>query len=373
MKKVHENSENLFVENKKILLKGDIDKFTVPLLWKQLSQINDLTGIEIIDLKHVTSIDSAGSLFIEEIASTIKDQNNLDLPIDKLYQNVTKDINDTIKVFSQTDVKTYSRKRKDPFFVLVGDLVISFITSLHEIMILASDVFYWAILGIWRKKGARKGSFTQQSLLIGMEAVPIVALLSLIIGLILSLQAAVQLRMFGADIFIADMLGYAMLTEMGAMMTAIIVSGRSGSSIASEIATMKVSEELDALKMMSINPIRYVIVPKFYAMSVCMPLLVILSIIIGILGGVFVAILYLNISATAFYNQLLNVLTLKDLLITMIKSTFFGWSIVIIGSFYGLKVEGGAEGVGKATTYSVVTSIITVIIIDVIFSLLYLP
>lgn len=104
-----------------------------------------------------------------------------------------------------------------------------------------------------------------------------------------------------------------------------------------------------------------------------MPLLALISMLVGILGGIIVAVTYLNLSISAFYNQMLNALVVKDVVISLIKSVFFAWAIVIIGSFYGFRVEGGAEGVGKATTYSVVTSIFAVIIIDVIFSLFYLP
>lgn len=373
MKDKLETTARISIEENRFFLEGVIDKFSVPILWKELAKIKDFNGLESLDLSRVTGLDSAGTLFIEEVALTIQKENHPETPFTDLIVNYSEDAGHTLKIFSQASVKESPTYEEVGFFEKAGETVLSFFIALFDSMVLSADVFYWSIVGLWDKKGARKGSFIQQSLLIGSEAVPIVGLLSFIIGLILALQAAAQLRMVGADIFIADMLGYAMLTEMGALMTAIIVSGRSGSAIASEIATMKVSEELDALKMMSINPVRYVIVPKFYAMTICMPLLVIMSIIVGIIGGLLIAVFYLNLSVSAFYGQLLNVLLLKHLITTMIKCTFFGWAIVIIGSFYGLRVEGGAEGVGKATTYSVVTSIFTVILIDVIFSLLYLP
>lgn len=373
MKNNKDTNASINLKESTVFFEGSIDKFTVPYLDRSLQRTKDFTGIKEIDLSKVTSMDSAGSILIQELAKTIKAANDLDIPETEIYKNYPQDIAHIFEIFSLQKVKEISLPWKESFFEKLGDTVSSFGTALLYAFVLAADIFYWAIAGIWKRKGARKGSFIQQSLLIGAEAIPIVGLLSFIIGVVLALQAAAQLRLVGADIFLADMLGYAMLTEMGALMTAIIVSGRSGSSIASEVATMKVTEELDALKMMSINPTRYVLVPKFYAMSACMPLLVVFSIIVGIIGGILVAVLYLNLSVTAFYNQMLGALFLKDFITTMIKSTFFGWAIVVIGSFYGLRVEGGAEGVGKATTYAVVTSIFTVILIDVIFSLLYLP
>ncbi|MGB4309767.1 MAG: ABC transporter permease, partial [Candidatus Cloacimonadaceae bacterium] len=145
-----------------------------------------------------------------------------------------------------------------------------------------------------------------------------------------------------------------------------------GSAIASEIATMQVSEEIDALRMMALNPIRYVVVPKFHAITVVMPLLVIFSIIVAELGGIFIGLQMLDLSVTTFITRSINIITLKDIVISMSKSIVFAWLIVIIGAHYGFRVKGGAEGVGKATTASVVASIFAVVITDALFSLFYL-
>lgn len=356
-------------------VQGTVSKQTVPQLLYTLEKLSDISDIEKIDLSAVDSIDSAGVLFLEELASTLK-KNNVSLsdkPVDNLMINYSAQIGDSLRIFSQTSLPELPDKEKPGFFERFGASFFVFRDAVYEFLILSADVLYWSLVGLWKKKGARKGSLIQQSVLIGVDSFTIIFSLSFIIGLILALQSAVQLRMFGANIFIADLISIAMVREMGPMMTAIIIAGRSGSAIASEIATMKVTEELDALKMMAINPIRYVVVPKFHAITICMPLLVIISMLVGIFGGIIVAVTYLNLSVTAFYNQMLNALVIKDVLISLLKSTFFAWAIVIIGSFYGFRVEGGAEGVGKATTLSVVTSIFAVILIDVIFSLLYLP
>jgi phospholipid/cholesterol/gamma-HCH transport system permease protein len=196
-------------------------------------------------------------------------------------------------------------------------------------------------------------------------------LISFLIGFILALQSAAQLRQFGANIFIADLIGIAMLREMGPIMTAIVVAGRSGSAIASEIATMVVTEEVDALKTMSLNPIRYVVVPKFHGITLTMPLLTIFSDFLGILGGFIIGITYLQLSATAFLNELATVVIMKDVLTGLFKSIIFAWIIIIVACYYGLKVTGGSEGVGKATTASVVASIFYVIIADSIMGLIF--
>jgi phospholipid/cholesterol/gamma-HCH transport system permease protein len=239
-------------------------------------------------------------------------------------------------------------------------------------LVLSSEIFYWSIVDIWKTKGHRKGSFTNQSIQIGFNALPIVGLLSFIVGVILALQSAVQMKNFGADQFLPLLLAHAFVRELSPLITAVIVAGRSGSAIASEIATMKVTEEIDALKMMALNPIRYVVVPKFHALTISMSLLVTFSIVVGILGGAIVAVLYLGQSFSSFMDACIDTISTQTFVISLLKSTVFAWQIVIIGSYYGFSASGGAEDVGRVTTQSVVASIFGVIIMDAIFSFQYL-
>ncbi len=366
---------SLRLKNGVLYLSGKITKYTIPELWVEQERFQEYEEVESIDLSGVEVLDSAGVIFIEGLVSRIRENNPalLEKASEELLRNYSDQIGYSLKIFSQKDLPETVEKEKTGFFERLGELYFELRDAIYELLVLAADVFYWAIVGLYKKRGARKGSLIQQSVLIGVDAVPIIFTLSFVIGLIISLQSAAQLRLLGANIFIADLMSIAMVRELGPLITAIIISGRSGSSIASEIATMKVTEELDALKMMAINPIRYVVVPKFYAITICMPLLVLISMLVGIVGGIIISVVYLNLSFSAFYTQMLNALFFKDLAISLIKSTCFAWAIVIIGSFYGFRVEGGAEGVGRATTLSVVTSIFAVVFIDVIFSFFYLP
>ena len=236
---------------------------------------------------------------------------------------------------------------------------------------LAADTFYWAWVGILRRRGSRKGSFVTQSLLIGVDALPVVSVISLLVGAVLALQSAAQLRQFGANIFVADLIAISMAREMGPLMTAVILAGRSGSAIASEIATMVVTEEVDALRTMAVNPVRYVVVPKFHAITVCMPLLSLIATIVGILGGLVIALFYLGLTPVVYLREAIEVLQAKDIITGLIKSVAFAWIIVVIGAHCGFRVRGGAEGVGRTTTASVVTSIFGVVLADCFFSLLF--
>jgi phospholipid/cholesterol/gamma-HCH transport system permease protein len=162
-----------------------------------------------------------------------------------------------------------------------------------------------------------------------------------------------------------------MIREMGPLMTAIILAGRTGSATTAEIATMGVGEELDALKTMGINPVQFVCTPKVWAISLTMPLLTIFAMVCGILGGYLVAITYLGLAQTLFLGELIKSIAAKDVLISMLKSVVFSWLIIGIGAFYGFRVRGGAEAVGRETTASVVTCIFVIILADAAFSFIF--
>ncbi|MDP8268361.1 MAG: MlaE family lipid ABC transporter permease subunit [Candidatus Tenebribacter davisii] len=346
-----------------LFLEGELTKLTVPALLDKFSKYLE-NSIETIDLMNVTKIDSAGIAFIDEIISQLKFDPEKSLTMNKIVQKA-------YSTFTSVNIKSVSPIIRLDFFTKLGTGFFDFTKSISNGIILIADIFFWSFVGIFNKKGQRKGSVIQQALFIGVDALGIIALLSMILGLILALQSAAQLRQFGANIFVADLMGISMVTEMGPILTAIILAGRSGSSIASEIATMQVTEEIDALKMMAINPIRYIVVPKFHAITICIPLLVTASTLIGIFGGLIIAVTYLDLSPTVFINRIFEILTLRDALIGLGKSYFFAWVIVIIGSYYGFNVKGGAEGVGKVTTQAVVASIFWVIILDAINSLIF--
>jgi phospholipid/cholesterol/gamma-HCH transport system permease protein len=212
---------------------------------------------------------------------------------------------------------------------------------------------------------------TQQLVRTGADSVPIVAVMCFLVGLILAMQAAYQLEPFGATIYVADLLAVSMTREMGPMLTAIIVTGRSGSAIAAELGTMKVSEEIDALRTMGIDPIHLLVVPRTLALMVAVPCLTLIADAVGIAGGLSIAVTALKLSAVQYLKETADALVMKDLLTGLVKSLFFGLIIAQVGSYQGLRVSGGAEGVGRATTTSVVSSIFLIILADLAFTALF--
>jgi phospholipid/cholesterol/gamma-HCH transport system permease protein len=185
------------------------------------------------------------------------------------------------------------------------------------------------------------------------------------------MQAAYQLERFGATIFVANLVAVSITRELGPLLTAIIIAGRSGSAIAAEIGTMKVAEEIDALRTMGLNPIQFLVVPRTMAMMIMLPCLVILADLVGIFGGYVIAVLSLDIGTIRYYNQTAGALVMKDLITGLVKTEFFALIISAIGCYEGFMVEGGAEGVGKSTTASVVISIFLIIAADVFFTALF--
>jgi len=205
----------------------------------------------------------------------------------------------------------------------------------------------------------------------GHKALPIVGLLSFLLGIVITYQGGVQLRLYGASIFVADLVGLSMLRELSPIITAIIVAGRTGSAYTAQIGTMQVTEEVDALRSMGIQPLELLVLPKLLALLIALPLLTVYADVMGVLGGMVMAKAQLDISYTTFIDRLQVALTVKSYLVGVGKAPVFAAIIAIIGCYQGFQVSGSAESVGRRTTVSVVQSILAVIVVDALFSIAF--
>lgn len=205
----------------------------------------------------------------------------------------------------------------------------------------------------------------------GADAVPIVLLINFLIGFVMAFQGAVQLKQFGANIFVADLVGLALARELGPLMTAIIVCGRSGAAFAAELGTMKVSEEIDALRTMGFGPMRFLVLPRALALMLVMPLLTLIADLVGVLGGMFVGLISLNLTFAGYFYETQSAVTLWDVFSGLIKSVVFALVIALIACQQGLATTGGAEGVGRRTTSSVVATLFALILVDAAFTVLF--
>lgn len=247
----------------------------------------------------------------------------------------------------------------------------SFGERLSVFLFLMSDLTWSSVGGLFRRTGMRRGSFVEQAIVIGAQGLPVVALILFLIGAVSTLQAAAQLRQFGANVLVADLLAIGICRELGPLMTAIMVAGRSGSAIAAEIATMKFTEEIDALHTMALDPLRLVAVPKMWAMVLTVPLLTIMADLTGLAGGTVTALFALDIAPATFFDRLTDALHVKDIVTGLVKSISFAWIITVLSVYRGLEFKGGAVGVGLATTSSVVSSIFAIIVLDLVWGLVF--
>jgi phospholipid/cholesterol/gamma-HCH transport system permease protein len=243
------------------------------------------------------------------------------------------------------------------------------VAGLSQFFSLNGQILYWIFVApLTGKPGPRISSVFHQMVRIGVQAVPMVALTSLSIGVTLAMQAAHELARMGATSYVPDLLSISLLRELAPLLTGVVVIGRSGSAITAELGTMKVSEEIEALEVMSINPIRFLVVPRFLALVIMLPCLVVFSNYIGFVGGWTICHFALDMNAMSYILRLVDSAKGMDLLSGMVKSVIFGWLIGVISCQSGLGVTGGAEGVGRSTTNSVVLCILVMLVVDALLT-----
>ncbi|MGE4219562.1 MAG: MlaE family ABC transporter permease [Alphaproteobacteria bacterium] len=205
----------------------------------------------------------------------------------------------------------------------------------------------------------------------GLDAVPIVGLLSFLIGVVLAYQGADQLRRFGAEIFTVNLLAVSVLREIGVLMTAIMLAGRSGSAFTAQIGTMQVNEEVAAMRTLGLDPVEVLVLPRINGLLITLPLLTFVADIMGVLGGAIMAVTALDLSIVQFIRQFKEAAEFKHFLVGMVKAPVFAYIIALVGCFEGLRVSGSAESVGQMTTKAVVEAIFLVILADAVFSILF--
>lgn len=251
-------------------------------------------------------------------------------------------------------------------FAVIGTYLIQFFTEIGGISIIFSRTNATLM-----SRKLRVGETVEQMYKIGVASLPLVSLTSLFTGMVLALQSAYQLQIFSATQFTSDLVSLSIVRELGPVLTAMVVAGRVGASIAAELGTMKVTEQIDALQSLATDPIHYLVVPRYVASFVMLFVLTIYANAIGILGGYIVAILKLGMSSYQYIQRAIDILVLKDLFTGLLKAFVFGMVISTVACYYGFQAKGGAEGVGTATTKAVVTAMITIIVFDCFFTGLF--
>jgi phospholipid/cholesterol/gamma-HCH transport system permease protein len=233
---------------------------------------------------------------------------------------------------------------------------------------LTTQIFYWTLVAPFRGERWKLSEVFRQMILIGTRALPMAALTAFSIGLTLAMQSARELQKLGAASYVPDLVSVSLLRELGPLIIAVIVIGRSGSAVTAELGTMKVSEEIEALEVMAINPVRFLIVPRVLAMLVMLPALTVFGNYVGMVGGWSICHYALDFSTPAYIMRAVERAGTWDLYSGLIKSVVFAWLIITISCHMGMKVEGGAEGVGQATTDSVVWSLLVMLVANAVLT-----
>lgn len=268
------------------------------------------------------------------------------------------------------EVEARAIDEHDPFVVRVGRAAADLARSVETFVAFvgaASIALARFVVGRARFRGSDLALAVQQA---GAQALPIVSLISVLIGLILAFVGAIQLRQFGVQLYVANLVAIGMLREMGAIMTAIIMAGRTGAAYAAELGTMQVNEEIDALQTLGFDPMEFLVLPRMLALIVMMPLLCLYADVLGIAGGALIGVTILDLPWVEYWNQTQNAMTLNNFLIGIVKSSVFGIIIALAGCLKGMSSGRSAAAVGLATTSAVVVAIVFIVAADGLFAVI---
>jgi phospholipid/cholesterol/gamma-HCH transport system permease protein len=322
-----------------------------------------------VDLGGVDYLDSAGVLAIQEMEKFSADRS-----IPCVFTNMSDDARGILSLVkrSMATAPSPSPPRKETGFMeQIGEISLTVLKDFADLMTFLGDLLVALFHALCRPGSIRWPDFIFYVRRAGLDGLPIVALLSFLLGLIIAFMSSLQLKQFGANLYVASLVGFGMVRELGPIMTAIIIAGRSGSAFAAEIGTMMVNEEVDALVTMGFNPTRFLALPKVLAAMVVVPLLTLYSDLFGILGGMLIGVLGFDLTAYTYIHQTIKSISIFDVVSSMIKAVVFAVLIAGIGCQRGFRVRGGAEAVGKYTTSAVVAGLFLIIVADSIFAIIF--
>lgn len=319
-----------------------------------------------VELSGVDSVDSVGAAFLSR-AREEAEKAGLAISL-RGARGITADYISLFETSLRQTREALPRRRG--FFETMGGWFFDAVAEAKSFFSLVTESVYWTFIAPFEGKGVRWASVWDEMHQIGARAVLIVYVVNLLLGFIIAMLSAAQLKQFGVTIFVADLVAIAFTRELAALMTAIVISARSGSAIAAELATMVVQEEVDALKSMGFNTTRFLVAPKIMAMVICMPALTIIAMFAGIEAGFLLGVFSFGISPSVWINRTVSILQAGSIFLGLAKAVCYAVVIVVVGCHNGLRATGGSRGVGLATTRSVVMDVFLIIVVAAIFALL---
>ncbi|MBA4421892.1 MAG: hypothetical protein C0390_02180 [Syntrophus sp. (in: bacteria)] len=323
-------------------------------------------GSVTVDLAGVSYMDSAGVLTLFRLEDRIRRKGR-----DYGYTHVPSRIRGIMELIGREELEKpplRSERETEGIIETAGDVGLKIYLDFRALMIFLGDLVAALVHLAGHPREVRWGDVLFYMRRTGAEGFPIVGLISLLIGLIIAFMSSLQLKQFGANVYVASLVSLAIVRELGPIMTAILVAGRSASAYAAEIGTMRINDEVDALATMGFDPIRFLAVPKLIATVIVLPILTLYSDLFGIAGGLIVGVTGLDLTPYTYLQESQRPITLFYLLSSLLKALVFAFVIAWIGCQRGFQVRGGVEEVGAATTSAVVTSILLIVIVDSVFA-----
>ncbi|MHB2265147.1 MlaE family lipid ABC transporter permease subunit [Aliihoeflea sp. PC F10.4] len=356
------------------VLSGDWDTQTVALVDTQMRDLESAqsAGAVRIDVSGIGRMDTAGAWLVERLAHALRN-NGADVELTGQSESVATLSEAVGAVLTKPDET--GPDDRTPFLLRLPESLGRAMYSMYGDFLASMHILGATIRGgqlkLGRGHSVNLAAIFNQVDRMGVGAIPVVILMSYIVGAIVAQQGAFQLRYFGAEIFVVDLVGILVLREMGVLLTAIMVAGRSGSAITAEIGSMKMREEVDALTVIGLNPVGVLVFPRLVALVIALPCLTILANFAAIGGAMTVAWIYSGIAPEAFLDRMRASIDLGTIFAGLIKAPFMALIIGIIGSVEGMKVGGSAESLGQHVTSSVVKSIFIVIVLDGLFAIFF--
>lgn len=355
-----------------IRVSGDWLNASIAEIDKPLREIEKRTfaGPARIDLTSLSSLDTGGAWVIRRLASALE-RNATGLSFVGGHSGMLELIAALPSALPIPERETLRRKLFDRLFTPVGMLVDALRRDLMQAFNIVGSAVRGAQLKLGRGSGLSPAAVFTQMEQMGVNAVPIIALMSFLIGAIIAQQGAFQLRYFGAEIFVVDLVGILQLREIGVLLTAIMIAGRTGSAITAELGSMKMREEIDALQVMGLNPVGVLVFPRLLALTLCLPLLTVIANFAALAGAAVVANVYSGITYEVFLARLQAAIDISTIVSGMLKAPFMAIIIGVVATVEGFKVGGSAESLGRHVTASVVKAIFVVILVDGLFAMFY--
>jgi phospholipid/cholesterol/gamma-HCH transport system permease protein len=352
-----------------LVFQGELTLYNLTKYQKKIDSMNILNEKSVlVDFNNLTFIDSAGAIFINKlqkllslkhIKTNILCDNEEILDMLNLVKNAKYKAINTKSLKRRKDIEKLGKKSYDTYVS-----ILSFLAFMGEVFLNKTRYLLYP-------KSIRFKEIFFEINESGVKALGIVMITSFLIGVVISYQSAYQLKIYGANIFIVDMLGLSILRELAPIITAIVIAGRSGSAFTAQIGAMKITQELDAMRTMGFDPYRFLVLPRIIALMITLPILIFIADIMALIGGMIVANIDLGITVALFIDRFNEVIAVKHFFIGIAKGPFFAFLIAIIGVYRGMKVKNDTQSIGFSTTKSVVESIFAVIICDAVFSIAF--